>query len=227
MKIHAQRRGCEGEIRMIIKILIRCTHFLVRHHIPHTTVYEDLVRLIANCGAQDLKHFTEHAAGNATYLSKFTVVEFVQALGKWFDESLMGRIRQCNFYSIMVDECNDVSTLEELSIYCRWVENGLPVEHFIDILPIKKANAETITGALIAFLKNKQIPLTRLIGMGFDGAAAFSGKKSGVQARLKMLSPHALYVHCHCHLLQLACVQAANETKGIKHVYTTLMTMWK
>ena len=27
--------------RMIIKILIRCTHFLVRHHIPHTTVYED------------------------------------------------------------------------------------------------------------------------------------------------------------------------------------------
>ena len=107
------------------------------------------------------------------------------------------------------------------------MENGLPVEHFIDILPIKKANAETITGALIACLKNKQIPLTRLIGMGFDGAAAFSGKKSGVQDRLKMLSPHALYVHCHCHLLQLACVQAANETKGIKHVYTTLMTMWK
>ena len=174
--------------RMIIKILIRCTHFLVRHHIPHTTVYEDLVRLISNCGAQDLKHFTEDAAGNATYLSKFTVVELVQALGKWVDESLMGRLRKCNFYSIMADECTDVSTLEELSINCRWVENGLPVEHFIDILPIKKANAETITGALIACLKNKQIPLIRMIGMGFDGAAAFSGKKSGVQARLKMLS---------------------------------------
>ena len=34
--------------------------------------------------------------------------------------------------------------------------------------------------------------------MGFDGAATFSGKKSGVQARMKKFAPHALFVHCHC-----------------------------
>ena len=55
--------------------------------------------------------------------------------------------------------------------------------------------------------------------MGFDGAAIFSGKKSGVQARMKKHSPHALFVHCH--QLQLACVQAANSTAGIEHVYVT------
>ena len=42
------------------------------------------------------------------------------------------------------------------------------------------------------------------------------------QARLKKHAPRAVFVHCHCHLLQLACVQAANSTTGIKHVYTTL-----
>ena len=31
----------------------------------------------------------------------------------------------------------------------------------------------------------------------------------GVQARLKKHAPHAVFVHCH--LLQLACVQAANS----------------
>ena len=36
-----------------------------------------------------------------------------------------------------------------------------------------------------------------------------------------------MFVHCHCHRLQLACVQAANHTTGIKHVYTTLTTLWK
>ena len=61
--------------------------------------------------------------------------------------------------------------------------------------------------------------------MRFDGAAAFSGKYSGVQSYLKKNAPHALFVHCH--LLQLACVQAANGTTGIKHVYTTLTTLWK
>ena len=63
--------------------------------------------------------------------------------------------------------------------------------------------------------------------MGFDGAATFSGDKTGVQRRLKELSPHALFVHCCCHVLQLASVQAANATPGIKHVYTSLMTLWK
>ena len=63
--------------------------------------------------------------------------------------------------------------------------------------------------------------------MGFDGAATFAGKKSGVQARLKKHAPHSVFVHCHCHKLQLACVQSANSTEGIKHVYTTLTTLWK
>ena len=63
--------------------------------------------------------------------------------------------------------------------------------------------------------------------MGFDGAATFSGDKTRVQRRLKELSPHALFVHCHCHVLQLASVQAANASPGIKHVYTTLMTLRK
>ena len=63
--------------------------------------------------------------------------------------------------------------------------------------------------------------------MGFDGAATFSGNKTGVQRRFELLSPHALFVHCRCDVLQLASVQAANATPGIKHVYATLMTLWK
>ena len=61
--------------------------------------------------------------------------------------------------------------------------------------------------------------------MGFDGAATLSGVETGVQARLKKRAPHAVSVYCHH--LQLACVQAANSTTGIKHVYTMLTSPWK
>ena len=77
------------------------------------------------------------------------------------------------------------------------------------------------------YCREKNIQLERFIGMGFDGAATISGAKKGVQRRLKEFSPHALFVHCRCHVLQLASVQAANATPGIKYVYTTLMTLWK
>ena len=65
--------------------------------------------------------------------------------------------------------------------------------------------------------------------MGFDGAATciFSGKVYGAQMQLKTNGPHALFVHYHYHLLQLACVQAAKNTSVIKHVYTTLTSQWK
>lgn len=54
--------------------------------------------------------------------------------------------------------------------------------------------------------------------MGFDGVKVFSGMKTG---NIKPV-PHAVFVHCHCHMLQLACAKAANSTPGIKHVYVTL-----
>ena len=101
------------------------------------------------------------------------------------EESLLKRLRQVPFYSLMADECTDITTVEELSIYCRWVENGLPVEHFLDIIPLTKADAKTIYTTLVDVLRAKDIPLSKLVGMGFDGAATFSRKRNGVQSLLK------------------------------------------
>ena len=213
--------------RMAIKALIHCTHFLARRHIPHTTNFDKLVDIIVSCGAEDLKRFLGRAGKNATYTSKIAVVEFVEAVGLWAEECLLKHLHQASNFSIMADECTDVTTIEELSIFSRWVEDGQPVEHFLEIVPLKATNAKTIYSALIEFMKDKNIQISKLVGMGFDGAATFSGKHNGVQSLLKKNSPHALFVHCHCHLLQLACVQAANATSGIKHVYVTLTTLWK
>ena len=135
------------------------------------------------------------------------------------EECLIKQLHKGPFLSIMADECTDVTTIEELTICC-WVASGVPEEHFIEILPLKKANAESIYSALVEYCREKNIQFRRLIGMGFDGATTFSGDKTGVQRRL-------LFVHCRCYVLQLASVQAANATPGIKHVYTTLMTLWK
>ena len=58
------------------------------------------------------------------YTSHVAVVEFLDALGTWVEESLLKRLRQVSCFSIMVDECTDISTVEKISIYCRWEEDG-------------------------------------------------------------------------------------------------------
>ena len=42
----------------------------------------------------------------------------------------------------MADECNDVVTTEEMSVFCRWEEEVSPEEHVLEIVHLKQANAE-------------------------------------------------------------------------------------
>ena len=87
---------------------------------------------------------------------------------------------------------------------CQWEEDGLPVEHFLKIVHLQQADTESIHSALIECLKKKDLQVGRIMGVGFDGAATFSGKESGFQAQMKNFAPRALFVHCLCHMLQLA-----------------------
>ncbi len=43
--------------RAAIGSLIRCTHFLTRHHIAHSTNFTQLVDLVVSCGAKELQVF--------------------------------------------------------------------------------------------------------------------------------------------------------------------------
>ena len=63
--------------RKAIKALIRCTHFLARQHIAHTTNFDKLVELVVSCGGVTFQTFLDRAGGNATYTSKMAVVQFI------------------------------------------------------------------------------------------------------------------------------------------------------
>ena len=81
----------------------------------------------------------------------------------------------------------------QLSRKCPYSEeDGSPEEHFFEIVHLKQGNAERIYSALVESLKEKQLQVSRIIGMGFKSAKTFSGKQTGVQTRIKKLAPHSL-----------------------------------
>ena len=177
-----------------VKSFFHCAHFLACQHIPHTTNFEKVVELVVSCGGEDLKNFLDKTGRNAVYTSHVhvAVVEFIEALGTWVEESLLKHLRQASCFSIMADDCTNIATIE-MSVFCRWEEDGSPEEYFLEIVHLKQANAESIYSALVECLKEKQLQVSKIVGRGFDGASAFSGRKTGVQTRIKKLAPHALY----------------------------------
>ena len=66
------------------------------------------------------------------------------------------------------------------------------MEHFLEIVHLQQADAESIHSVLIVYRRKIFRWEGSFVGMGFDGAATFLGKKSGVQARMKKFAPHAL-----------------------------------
>ena len=51
--------------------------------------------------------------------SHVAIVEFMEALRTWIEESLLQRL-QPSCFSIVADECTDIVTIEEMSVFCRW-----------------------------------------------------------------------------------------------------------
>ena len=94
------------------------------------------------------------------------------------------------------------------------------------IVHIRSLDAETLASTITSSLESQGFNIKRLIGQGYVGAVPFSVKNTGVQRRMRTLYGHALYIHCSCHRLQLASIQAADKPK-IKKFFGMLLSLLK
>ena len=73
----------------------------------------------------------------------------MNAPGTWVEESLLNRLHTAPIFSIMADECTDATTIGTWKfVVVGWRVSGVPEEHFIEILLLKKANAGSISRVL-------------------------------------------------------------------------------
>ena len=220
----AEERSAKN--RNVVLKLLRSIYFLAKNRLPLTTTFDPLAQLQIANGDELLQHVKE-GPQNAQYTSKFSAVMLLEAINSWLDMKLIESLKSSPYFSVLADECVDISTTEELSIFCRWIVNGKPEEHFLTVLHICAQDAATISDAISSFLESKNLEYHKLISQGYDGAATFAGECYGVQKRMRTLAAHSFYIHCACHRLQLASMQAANSVPEIKKMFGTMGNIWK
>ena len=111
-------------------------------------------------------------------------------------------ISDTDFVAVMCDETTDVHEKSQMVIVLRYVLHGKPVERFWGFFNPDSLSAESIFSVLSQQLDEliKDNP-GKLIAQTYDGAAALSGAKSGVQCRVKEKFPNAHFLHCYAHQL--------------------------
>ena len=106
----------------------------------------------------------------------------------------------------MVDESTDISVTKQLVLYGRYVsESGEPRSTFLRIVDLVDGTAERIEEAIRAYMTDKQLTFSRLMGFGSDGASVMTGRRAGVGTRLYRSNPYLIAIHCVAHRLALAC----------------------
>ena len=103
---------------------------------------------------------------------------------------------------------------------CQWKARRT----FSHNLHISAQDTNTISEEIVSYIESKGLGYHKLVGQGYDGAATFSGIHNGVQKLGGTHAAHALYIHCSCHRLQLASMQAA---ESIPKVFGLMLNLWK
>lgn len=66
----------------------------------------------------------------------------VSVLGKMFKEETVREINQNNYISVMADGATDAWGLENETVFCRYVQDGRPVNRLIGHKAVEHAHAE-------------------------------------------------------------------------------------
>ena len=195
-------------IESIMKAVLFCgeQNIPLRGHGDKDGNFNALLKYRLDVGDEPFQQFVDSAKGNAKYTSPTIQNEMLQVLGDYVQARLLADLQKARFFSLLADETQDISTQEQLSICVRFVKEDTNEvqELFLTFVSVKSTKAEELTEVLLSQLKNWGVDVSKIRGQAYDGASNMSGRHSGVQRRIRDLYPHAVYIHCMAHSLNLA-----------------------
>ncbi|KAJ8025702.1 Zinc finger MYM-type protein 1 [Holothuria leucospilota] len=158
--------------------------------------------------------------------SKTIQNEVLDIMFKIAQSDIQQEIKDTNkFLAVISDDTTDVSNHLQNVVILRYLVSGQVVERFWSFCSMKQGDAVSIANVIDACL-SRVLPnaedKSKLIAQCYDGASVMSGLEGGVQSIVKQSYPHAHYVHCYAHQLNLVLQQAVSQVSQIRLFFANL-----
>lgn len=189
--------------------------------------FRALLRFRVHCGDEILKNHLEVSGKNATYLSPRIQNEIISACNIIVVRSIVAKINSAKSFSILADETSDIAGIEQFSLCFRYVDVDTYNirEDFLQFVPVTDVTGKGLANVVMQTMRNLEIDSKFMIGQGYDGASAMSGRFHGVQKYVSDENKLALYVHCASHSLNLA-ISDACEISFIRNCIGSLGSVY-
>lgn len=134
-------------------------------------------------------------------------------VGKYGFEIFVAKMKT-QYFSIIIDESTDKSSVKHLAIIVRMVDNNQFVvkDEFACLQEISSATANGVFEAIMDIIKKNNIPYQKnLIGFASDGAASMFGINHSVKTLLENEVKGIFVMKCICHSLALCASYACEK----------------
>ena len=154
--------------------------------------------------------------------------EFLEIMALHILRQICSDIAKNGFFTIMADECTDVSNKEQFVICIRWVDNTLTShEDVIGLYNVETIDACTLFSTIEDVLLRMNLTVSQCRGQCYDGASNMVGCRKGVATQLARKEKRAVLTHCYGHALNLAVGDSMKQSKVCKDALDTAFEISK
>ncbi|KAG8291298.1 hypothetical protein J6590_108825 [Homalodisca vitripennis] len=178
-------------------------------------IFRGLVNFSAEFDASLKEHLDNATVFKGT--SKSIQNELLDCMLAVCQDNIKQEIKTTRFLSLIADETTDISSTFQLVIVFRYVlPDGQPVERFWQFVQPTGHEADSIARCIKSAIQSVVDDPSKLISQSYDGASVMSGHHAEVQTLVKQIYPHAFYVHCYAHQLNLVVGQATSQNQQVR-----------
>ncbi|XP_071522625.1 LOW QUALITY PROTEIN: uncharacterized protein Atac2 [Panulirus ornatus] len=155
----------------------------------------------------------------------YTSAEFLDEMLEVMGYRVLREVATClhntDFFSIVVDETDDLSSKLQLIVCIRWVDDDLNAhEEFIGLNKLEMIDAPSVTSMIKDVLLQMNLSMQNARGQCYDGCSSL-GEKKNVATQIKQCEPRCLYCDCCGHSLSLTCVDLIKNIRLINEALET------
>lgn len=143
-------------------------------------------------------------------------------------EQLKKELNTATSFSVIMDEASDFGHKEQVSVVFQYVDTDYVIqERLVNIECIDSTDADSLVQLLLSSLSKVAQTTDKLIGQCYDGASNMRGHIAGVQAKVRVIQPKAIYTHCYAHCTNLVLVEATSTNQYARNFFGVLQNLYK
>lgn len=152
----------------------------------------------------------------AVQCSNNTIKRRICTIAEIVENELIKRLKDCEFFSLQLDESTDVAGLPVLLVFVRYpyqnaIEEELLMCHELETY----TTGDEIFKAIDNYFHEHNLDWSKCVNICTDGAAAMVGKTKGAVSRMKQKATNATSSHCIIHRHSFATKRMPEDLQAV------------